>query len=171
MIVPIQTIEESLSIAYAHAIISKTGIALPEIPDKDFGVDIRVKKLERYKGKVVDMGVIFDCQLKATINWSDDGTVISYDLDSDSYNKLVFRYNNSTTICFLVVHCLPREEEKWISLSDNELILRKCSYYYHINGEETNNSSSIRIKIPKNNRFTPENVIELIKKIRKGEIK
>lgn len=116
------------------------------------------------------MGVSFDCQLKATVNWKEEETSIVYDLEADTYNKIIYRHQNSTIPCILVLLCLPTEEAEWLHISEEELKLRKCCYYLYINGEPTNNKETIRIRIPRTNVFSPDAVKELVEKVRLGEI-
>lgn len=169
MALPIQSIEESLSIAYVSAICSKAGATVSPVP-QDYGVDLSVRNVRRYGTKFMDMGVAFDCQLKATINWSEVDNHIVYDVEVDTYNKLVFRKDNSMSPCLLVVLCLPRESDEWVSTSNDGLTLKKSCYFYHIHGKETLNKSKRRIKIPIENRLTPELVNELIDKSTNGEL-
>lgn len=169
MTVLIQNIEESLSVAYVSSIVAKSGSSF-DIVSKDYGVDVSVRRVDRFNGKLMDMGVSFDCQLKATINWQEEEAFIVYDLEADTYNKIIYRHQNSTIPCLLVLLCLPTEQAEWLHISEDELKLRKCCYYYYINGEPTNNQVSIRIRIPRTNIFSPDAVRELVEKVRLGEI-
>ena len=49
--------------------------------------------------------------------------------------------------------CLPENDSEWLIINENELILKKSCYYYEVTGERTENKSSVRIKIPKENLF------------------
>lgn len=169
MSVSIKNIEESLSVSYVSAIVAKSGASF-DIVSRDYGVDICVRRVEKFGGNYMDMGVSFDCQLKSSINWDADDKHIIYDLEAKTYNKLVYRHMNSTTPCFLVLLCLPRNEDNWICISENELNLRKCCYFYYIDGEPTMNKSTIRIKIPRKNLFSPDIVNNIINKVLVGEI-
>ncbi|CAK8717983.1 MAG: protein of unknown function (DUF4365) [Candidatus Electronema aureum] len=116
------------------------------------------------------MGPSFDCQLKATINWTEDNNFISYDLDAEYYNKLLYRKEKSSIPCLLVVMCLPRDKNEWIQVSEQQLIIKKCCYYYSVNGEPTENSSTKRVRIPKSQLLTPSAVQSLMERISSGEI-
>lgn len=169
MSVPIQSIEESLSISYVSSVVGKSGASF-DIVSRDFGVDVCVRRIDRFRGQLIDVGVSFDCQLKATKNWSEESVSIVYDMEADAYNKLVYRRKNSTSPCLLVLLCLPQDETEWLHISEEELKLRKCCYYYLVNGEATDNRRSIRIRIPRLNIFSPESVKDLIEKVRLGEL-
>jgi len=62
--------------------------------------------------------------------------------------------------CILVLCCLPKEENSWLKVNEDELVIKKCCYYHFIDGKETKNSSSQRIKIPRTQLLTPESIKE-----------
>lgn len=169
MTTPIQSIEESISVSCVSAIVSRAGATF-DIVTHDYGVDFTVRRIDSIGGKRMDMGGIFDCQLKATINWGKEKDFVIYDLDADTYNKLVYRKENSSLPCFLVVMCLPKNNSDWICVSEESLTIKKCCYYFSVNGKSTKNKSSIRLKIPREQLLTPDAVTNLIKQIRQGEL-
>lgn len=170
MAVSIQNIEESLSVSYVSAVVAKAGASF-DIVSRDYGVDVCVRRVDKFNGQLMDMGVSFDCQLKATINWTEEGSHIIYDLEADAYNKLIYRHQASTTPCLLVLLCLPKDQEEWLIFSEDEMNLRKCCYYYYVQGEMTNNKRSIRIRIPKCNKLSPEIIGKLIDDVKLGALK
>ena len=167
--IPIQSVEESLSLAYINAIVSRAGATTESVP-KDYGVDVSVRRIQKFGTQLMDMGVAFDCQLKATINWSIKDEHLIYDVEVDTFNKLIFRQQNSSSPCLLVIFCLPREKKLWLSTTDEGLVLRKCCYYYQLRGDFTSNGSKKRIKIPIENKLTPEAVERLIIATTTGEL-
>ena len=169
MTIPIQSIEESVSVSCVIAIVSRAGASYDLIP-RDYGVDLTVRRVDSINGKRMDMGGILDCQLKATINWSEDNGHIIYDLDSDTYNKLLYRKANSSIPCLLVLMCLPKNEKNWVCASEDSLIIKKCCYYYSVSGNPTSNKSSKRIRIPRKQLLTPTAISDIIAKIKRGEI-
>lgn len=167
--VPLQAIEESLSVAYVSAIVARAGATFHTV-SSDYGVDARIARIDSLNGKLMDMGVAFEMQLKASVQWQERDETIIYDLDAETYNKLVHRHENSTTPCYLVLLCLPKEETEWITCSDTALELRRCCYYFRVEGRRTENTATVRIKIPRAQRLTPDAVEELIKRVRDGEV-
>lgn len=168
MAVPVQSIEELLSISYVTAVAVKAGVTF-DLVRRDFGVDLSIRQIKSFGGKLMDMGVLFDCQLKASINWIQEQDNIAYDLDVMSYNKLVWRYQEPSTPCILLLLCLPRDQNQWLNLTEEQLILRKCCYWTRITGPESPNKSSVRIRIPRSQMFTPDVIRRLISKIKRGE--
>lgn len=170
MSVTIQSIEESLSVSYVGAVVSKSGASF-DIVGRDYGVDVCVRSIDYFEGQYIDMGVLYDCQLKATVNWKLEEDDIVYDIEADTYNKLVYRHTRSTYPCILILLCLPKEKSEWVSITEDELKLKKCCYYYYICGVPTSNKESMRVRIPRSNIFSPEVVMKLVADVQSGVIK
>ncbi|MXS83859.1 DUF4365 domain-containing protein [Nitrosomonas oligotropha] len=166
---PTQTIEELISVSYVSAIIAYSGFA-PNAVAKDYGIDLEVRKIGEHRNKRIDLGAFLELQLKASINWSAEDAHVVFDLEADAYNRLVFRRDNSSMPCALVVCCFPKEKEAWLNVAEDELMIRKCCYYHFIDGAETKNTSSQRIRIPRNQLLTPESLHELKQKLYEGAL-
>lgn len=157
---PTQTIEELLSVSYVSAIVAKSGFA-PNPVARDYGVDLEVRSIAVHGTKRIDCGAVIDLQLKASINWKLEDLHVVYDMESDAYDRLVFRKNNSTLPCVLVLCCLPRDELNWLQACEDDLTLKKCCYYYLIDGAESGNKRSKRIRIPRSQLLTPDTLVRL----------
>ena len=72
MSVTLQHIEESLSVSYVSDIVTR-----------DYGVGVCVREIDNFKGKVMDMDIVYDCQLKSTMNWEIKKDYIVYDLEAE----------------------------------------------------------------------------------------
>lgn len=166
---PIQSIEESISVSCVSAIVSRAGASF-DIVKQDYGVDLTVRRIDSIGGKRMDMGGVFDCQLKATINWGKDDNFVVFDLDTETYNKLLYRKDNSTIPCFLVVMCLPKDKKDWVCVSEESLTIKKCCYYFSVEGTPTKNKSTIRVKIPREQLLTPSTIKDLITKVSQGKL-
>jgi hypothetical protein len=159
---PITKIEETLSVAYVTAVIGITGNSI-NIISEDYGTDISIRRIDDFNNKKIDTGPIIDCQLKSTVNWTEDSDNIIYDMEVDAYNKIIYQNSRSSTPTYLVLLCLPKDSKNWISLNVDELALRKCCYYMFLCGEFTTNAERVRVKIPKSNIFNPEKIMQLIR--------
>ncbi len=157
---PTQTIEELISISYVSAIIARSGFA-PNAIAKDYGVDLEVRRIGVFGKKRIDLGSLLDLQLKASINWKLEQEHVVYDLEAEAYDRLIFRRDNSSIPCALVLCCLPRDESTWLEACEDELTIKKCCYYHFIEGTESGNSSSKRIRIPRSQLLTPESLTSL----------
>ena len=110
-----------------------------------------------------------DLQLKATINLGPprDGT-FHFPLLVRNHNLLC---QATQTPRLLVVLDLPRNEEQWMTVSREELILRRCAYWANLVGrDETDNPESVTIPIPERNLFDVSALHALMEQSRRGRI-
>ena len=160
---PLQTIEELISESYVSAIIAKSGFS-PHPINKDFGIDLEVRNIAKHQKKRIDIGAFLSLQLKASTYWKINEEFITYDMDVNAYNKLIFQNNNACLPCALVLCCLPKDKDKWVEADEEELSIKKCCYYLTWEGySKSNNKFKKRIKIPRKQLFTPESLQELKK--------
>lgn len=172
MATTICTQEELLSRAHIDAIVAQSGATCNYI-DTDYGTDLEVRKIQEIAGgRRIDVGAMYDVQLKATVNWSYDGSYVKYDMESEAYNRLVERNKANTTIaCFLVLCCLPKGKENWLLATEKRLCLRNCCYYKLVSGVATKNRRSCRIRIPRAQLLTPEATLALSENFSAGLVK
>jgi len=166
---PTQKIEELISISYVSAIIAHAGYS-PNTVTYDYGIDLMIHRIGVRGAKRVDLGVMLTLQLKASINWEADADHIVFDLDAEAYNNLVYRRENAATPCALILCCLPRDSSEWLKVCEDELVIKKCCYYYFVDGIETKNTGSKRIRIPRNQLLTPQSIHDLQKNIYEGKL-
>jgi hypothetical protein len=160
--------KESLSRAYVTAVVGRARHQLLWGREYDYGVDGSVRILERRGHRIRETGLGFDFQSKTTVKWSSDGPDIVYDLDAAAYNNLAERGATGALPFLLILLCLPAEEERWLSASEDELILRKCSFWCKLDGGLTTNRATQRIRVPASNVFTPQAVASILQDIRTG---
>lgn len=165
-------IKEAISLRYIELIAAyngyKTSSSYP-----DYGTDLDVIEVgyrtENGHKRYSQTGRELKFQLKATTIKSiieDNGTII-YDLKSKNYNDLIERKNTIYPL-FLILFILPsNNKEEWISISDNELLSRKCAYWYFPKQTDlpTTNTKKKRITINKNNIFNLDTLNHLFEKI------
>lgn len=164
---PVQSIEELLSVAYVSAVVARSGF-VPASVQHDFGVDLSVRRIGAFGSRRIDLGTFLDLQLKASVNWSLTDEHLAFDLEADAYNRLVIRREQAATPCALVVCCLPKDDSTWLHVCEEELTLKKCCYYHFVSGPQTPNSSSKRIHIPRSQLLTPHSLKELDNAIKAG---
>lgn len=155
-------IESALSVAYVHAIAAQAGYNCgdPPGPDRD-SVDIQIAAGGAMRPKI-------DLQLKASICLADAGDSFSYPLKVKNYNDLRIE---TQTPRLLVILDLPRERENWLSVSVDELIIRRAAYWRSLQGlSATDNSASVTISIPKANIFDTNALVKLMEMSRQGSI-
>ena len=63
---------------------------------------------------------------------------------------------------------LPIDATDWLTVSADELVMRRCAYWVSLLGRsESNNQASVRVSIPTDNRFDPDNLRQLLDPVEK----
>ena len=154
-------IMEELSKSYLETIANGSGYF--NATSRDYGTDLTIRKANycSRKRRYLTIGKCVDIQVKAVsekyvqgLNESDIDH-IKYALEAKNYNDLVVRANEMG-VCMPLILCvviLPNERNMWYTLTKDELIIRKCAFWYKIEPGtlETKNTSNITITIPKTN--------------------
>ncbi|MEI6075302.1 MAG: DUF4365 domain-containing protein [Verrucomicrobiota bacterium] len=169
--------KEALSRAYVQAIAGRAGINA-SISDRefDYGIDgtfneVHVRALPNGKNRLVESGFKWDFQLKCTVKWEVEGTDLVYDLAAKSYNDLAIRAATvGTTAAVLIILCLPPDLNNWMALDEDQLILRKCGYWYRINGQPTDVTTPVTIRIPRAQIFSADALRQLFTTLRQEAI-
>jgi hypothetical protein len=149
-------IQEGLSRAFIHAMAARAGLICAESGTFDYGVDGTFRPVVIRNGKRYTSSSALDFQARSTINWEYDGKNIVYDLDADTFNDLLSRTKGVSSI--LILLCLPSEDIRWLETTETETILRHCCYWFRPSGVPTSNTSTIRVRIPRENLLTPESL-------------
>ena len=159
-----QDIKHQLAFHYLGIIASRSGFKY-EKPAIDYGVDAMVERIEKIKKdkgfRYAASGISIDVQLKSTtydrIDTKEGHILFDVDCEIKNYNDIIRRFQNRKKLLYglipiiLVVYILPDDSEKWIQVSNkNGLDIKGGAYWFYPNEnlEKTNNKSSIRIKIP-----------------------
>ena len=170
MPIPSTHLEEKLSISYVTAIVSKAGAQLNNSPGVEYGTDMVIQRV-RYIPNIgyVNDGIFIPCQIKSTKNWSmNDDNSINYDMEVNAYNKIVISEGIPT---LLILLRLPVDQNDWLTQDEECLNLKNCCYWENLNGNQSTNSSSVRVKIPRDHLFTPEIVVSMLNNINSTELR
>lgn len=155
--------KEAFSRAYAHAVAARAG-CLTAVYDQDRdGVDLRIQAGG-------EMRPAIELQLKATINLAttDDG-YFRFRLKRRNYDLLRME---TQTPRLLVVLDLPRDESRWMTITADELVLRRRAYWLNLRGmDETTNPTSVTVRIPEQNVFNHESLQALMVQSSEGSIR
>jgi len=155
-------IEEELSRAYVQAVAARAGYTTAHYSQDRNGIDMLIQAGG-------DMRPAIALQLKATINLGNTSNgFFRFPLKSENHNLLCFP---SQTPRLLVVLDLPKDQTEWLTITADELILRRRAYWLNFRGhDETENKSSITVHIPEQNLFNVDNLRLLMEQSRKGSI-
>ncbi len=118
-----------------------------------------------------------ELQLKATVNLGEvkDGCfhwaaaeAKALPLKRRNYDLLRIE---TQTPRLLVVLDLPKDERKWVTITEDELVMRRRAYWLNLKGfEETENRSSVTVRIPAGNLFDVAKLNTLMEQSREGRI-
>ena len=158
----VQDREEALSRAYVRAVAAYAGYVTSECDFDRDGVDLRINAGGAMRPAI-------DLQLKATINLAEsrDGR---YRFPLLRRNYVLLR-DETQTPRLLVVLDLPKDEDQWMTMTTEEMVLRRCAYWLSLRGyPETDNTSSITVYIPRQNVLDVDSLRGLMERSRKGGI-
>lgn len=163
---------EDISIAYVSAVAASNGYSVNSVKRDNDGVDMQLSCKGKPHLTSIRHSPQLDIQLKSSysssrIKFDNNGDVL-YSLEAKNYNSLIDECRCNPLI--LVLLHLPEEETTWIEHTNQYLKLQKCAYWISLRGKpETRNKSSITIKIPCSNIFSPASLKEIMIKIGEGE--
>lgn len=155
--------QEQFSIVYVRAVVARLryNIQRPEI-DQD-GIDFTIQSGGKMRPRL-------DLQVKATtgLRKPKDG-FLGYKLKVRNYNLL---RQETQTPRLLVILDMPSDDERWMKITKNKLILRHRAYWLSLIGcNPTKNKYSITVKIPVDNLFNVSSVRKLMEQSMKGYIR
>ena len=164
---PEQKIQEELSMAYVYAIASQAGLVF-ERPAVDIdSVDVKVSAIGKPDPSSLLESPVLEIQLKATYAHAFVDDELSFPLRLKNYNDL-----RKDTACerILMVYLMPENRDEWIKSDHEKLVLKTCGYWLSLRGRsETENTTSVTVKIPKTNIFNKDTLHDMMVKISKGE--
>lgn len=158
--------KDGIGKAFLSAIAANAGYVIQEIDQSnDYGVDFEIRRLVRRGSEIRDNGPIADIQLKTTCNWDDsDPDSIIYDLEAKNYNDMTDRNAEGLPPIILAVLCLEKDAQSWVTVGEIGILLRNTMYWYITDEtQNTQNSATTRIRIPKENLLTSSALDQLIK--------
>jgi hypothetical protein len=141
------TAKEQFSRAYVRAVgVGAKAEAMQPETDRD-SVDLIIKK-------VGSLGEQLDLQLKCTADPVPQSGDLSFALPIKNYNDL---RKATATPRLLVVVYVPTDLNEWFDCSEEHLLLRRCGWWLDLRGmPDSNNTASVTVTLPRENRFTPE---------------
>lgn len=159
------SVKEKLSKAYLYSLSAKLNLGIQE-NNKDYdscGYDFKINNKSLGAKRTVFSEINeLNIQLKG-VSWSsqsmikEDGDAIVYTLGSS-----IPKFGNS----YLVIVTVPPEDkiDEWIVLDGEQLVLKKCAYYYQV---PSTGLTSGKVRIPKTNIITPDSFMDLFNNISK----
>jgi hypothetical protein len=163
--------KESLSRAFVQAVAAKAHLSV-RINDRshDYGIDGAFHKIAIINNKRVEQGLALEFQLKATTDFTKNDESVKYALDVNAFNMLANRMTQPyVTPAILILLCLPKDPNKWFSLSEDELILKNCCYWTCIDKNHSSNTRSVTIEISRKQLLSPNEIKRLFSLLEQGK--
>jgi hypothetical protein len=155
----IPDIMECLSRNYLETIANRTGYF--NLQGKDFGTDLHICKANTIDRGHYQRQMMTGRQIHFQVKSVQEHLIrttprhISYDLETKNYDDLIDRKNElgSYIPLVLVIFIFPTDQAQWLTLTTEELIIRKRAYWYipDENATYTPNKTSQVINIPSSN--------------------
>jgi hypothetical protein len=157
--------QEEFSRAYMCALAAPLGYNLGDFRVDNDSIDIMFKAIYDRSSKRRNPHI--DFQLKCTLNsFSDDG-YLHYPIKMKNYNDL--RGDNRANPSYLVVICVPENEDDWVEVRAEEMLLRYSAYWISLKDAPTvKNEKNITIKISKQQKFDQNTFKMLMDKASEG---
>lgn len=163
-------LKEAFSHAYVRAIAHAAGYFVHEAnrPVDDDGIDLTI--LSRGTGGAVRSPRL-DLQVKGTARLISEGPledVFPFDLPVKNYDEL--RSSEEFQVPrILVVVVVPDDAARWVSATEQELVMRHCGYWKSLRGEPASGNDTMqRVKLSRSARFHVDQVKDIMDSIREG---
>ncbi|OJT25320.1 hypothetical protein BO221_11790 [Archangium sp. Cb G35] len=158
--------KEELSRAYVHAVAARCGFAVGSWSQDQGCVDVSIGASSALGG-----GTLEDPRLDLQLKCTSDGRHLYEDhivwqLTRTHYDKLRAR---SSIPKLLVVLVLPELETQWVEHGTEALILRRCAYWLSMAGLPPTTSEFKRVRLPRANVFSPEQLMSMMERVSRGE--
>jgi hypothetical protein len=159
--------QEEFSYAFVHAITAAAGYSYTQASRMLDIIDVdAVIHQNGAKGKAKFSPLYL--QVKSSSQNLVQQDNIYYDLEVADYNALSSEEEFSNPF-ILVVVLVPKDQTDWIVQSQQELCLKDCAYWLFLGGNKpTNNTTQIRIHIPRSQQLTVSSLQGIMKRIRSG---
>ncbi len=141
--------KEEFSRAYVRAVASVAGVKVSTDDVDDDSIDLKLERSGQCSPKL-------DLQLKCTTDIIPKEGDLSFVLKLKNYDDL-----RRPTLAprWLVVLFVPDDAANWLECSPDQLILRHCAWWTSLAGaDESDNRTSVTVKLPRANVFTPQAV-------------
>lgn len=166
-------IESELSYAYLHAVASKVGASC-SIANRSLdgnGIDAAITGWGPFPGGGYLKEITIHVQLKATVNVPIvQNDHLSYFLNGTRrYDDL--RADTVSVPRILVVLFLPSNAADWLTISPNELIMKKCAYWTSLRGAgASTNKTGETVYLPTAQKLDTNNLTDIFAKLSRKEV-
>jgi len=162
MALPREHLLDELATAYVQAMAAAAG-ATVAISRRDYGIDGTLRRILRSRNWYFDSGFPVDFQLKGTSTAAIESDHVAYDLKARNFDLIVGRPRMAIPY-YLFLICFPRNEQNWIAVEDQRLLLGASAFWWTDSGFRSQNERSVRLRIPIGNRLTISAIRAIVSK-------
>ncbi len=161
------TIKEQMSIAHLIYVAAVCEATVEHIRVDIGSVDATIRHFKRLDPADVLLRKSIDVQIKATSDYEWKKGKCAFDVPIKNYND--FREPGSDP-GILLVYQMPKDLRQWLEHSKDCLVTRHAMYWHNMNGMPgTDNAESRRIHLLEANLFSPATLLEMMRRIGRGE--
>jgi hypothetical protein len=147
-------VKEELSYAYVHAIASRAELACEVVRRDRDSIDLYIRARGRLHPESTLMSPQLGVQLKASVIDPLPEGAFDFRLTRKNYDDLRQR---SMVPRILVVFAMPNDPARWLAMSEDELVLRRCAYWCSLLGlPDSPNEKYQEVRLDRTNVFTGE---------------
>jgi hypothetical protein len=153
-------IKEELSYAYVHAVAARAGFSCEIVRKDRDSVDLHIHARGRLDPSSTVLSPVIAVQAKASVIEPLADGAFDFRLKRKNYDDLRKR---SMVPRILVVLVLPEDPAAWLTLSEGELVLRRCVYWRPLLGApDSENEQYQVVRVSREKVFTGEALHDLM---------
>lgn len=156
-------VKEHLALAYVYAVASKAKCSFdkPSVDMDSIDVKLALRNDDDGDASVMLRSPEIALQVKAHSLEPNPTESFPFFLKKKNHGDLVKR---AQTPRLLIVVTLPQNPEDCLSLTPEQLVLRRCGYWLNLTDEPaTENASGVTVHLRINQRFDPETLVRLMR--------
>jgi hypothetical protein len=159
--------KQQLSVAYVHAVAARAGYTCQVKTVDEDSVDMLIFASGRVHATSVISSPRLDLQLKASSVLRHDREHMSFPLPLKNYEDL---RAESMVPKLLVVFLLPEDPKEWLDVDEERMIVRRSAYWASLAGyPATSNTTTVSVPMPRSQRFTVDQLQDLMKRVSRQE--
>lgn len=147
-------IKEELSYAYVHTIATRAELSCEIVRKDRDSIDLHIRARGSLHPESTLMSPQIGVQLKASVIEPLPAGAFDFRLKRKNYDDLRQR---SMIPRILVVFVMPADPATWVTMSEEELVLRRCAYWCSLLGlPDSQNEKYEQVRVDRRNVFTGE---------------
>jgi hypothetical protein len=156
---------EAFQESYLRGIVAAAGCVVIGKPEIDEGVDMMLS--HRSDTHLDDPFAFLQVQMKASADGKvEDGKFVKTTLKKNRYNT--FRIANPSIHRIVVILHIPEEQEDWLRLGDDAMLLHHHAYWVSLEGKPAIETETATVKAPTSQVFDDLELCRIMHRIGQG---